>query len=121
MGVHVVLILNNSMNTTCTRCNKKYEYNRTNGHRKTICNSCNVTAFRQRRKQKCIDYKGGKCEKCGYNKCNAALQFHHKDPDKKDFALSWNGRPHSWEKCKIELDKCILLCANCHSEVHYMK
>jgi hypothetical protein len=109
------------MNTTCTRCNKSYEYNRKNGHRKTVCNSCNVTTFRQRRKQKCIEYKGGKCVKCGYNKCNAALQFHHKDPEQKHFALSWNGRPHSWEKCKKELDKCDLLCANCHFELHHLK
>ena len=109
------------MNTTCTRCNKNYIYNRKNGHRKSVCNACNVTICRQRRKQKCINYKGGKCQICGYNKCNAALQFHHKDPNQKEFGLSSKGRPIAWEKTKKELNKCEILCANCHSEIHYMK
>ena len=102
----------------CQRCNRKYDYNRKNGHRKTVCNSCNVTLFRQRRKQKCVEYKGGKCSICGYTKCIAALQFHHLDPNKKEFGLSQKGIPKSWEKCKLELDKCVLMCANCHAEFH---
>ena len=107
------------MKTKCERCERQYEYNRSNGHRKHICNSCNVTLFRKRRKEKCVEYKGGKCELCGYNKCIASLQFHHKDPSKKDFGLSQNGMPRSWDKCKNELDKCVLVCANCHFELHY--
>jgi hypothetical protein len=119
MAVHVVLILNNSMNTTCTRCKREYVYNRKNGHRKGTCNGCAVTLYRQRRKQKCLNYKGGKCQKCGYNKCIAALQFHHRDPSQKDFGLSHKGVPQSWEKTKKELDKCDVLCANCHFEIHH--
>ena len=118
MAVQVLLILYNIMKTTCTRCNREYDYNRKNGHRKLVCNSCNVTLFRQRRKQKCVEYKGGKCTKCGYEKCMAALQFHHKEPNEKNFGLSYKGMPRSWEKCKKELDKCDLLCANCHFEIH---
>jgi hypothetical protein len=106
------------MESICTNCNKKYVYDRKNGHRKTVCNSCNVTQFRRRRKEKCVMYKGGKCEKCGYNKCLGALQFHHIDPSEKEFGLSGKGVPKSWERCKTELDKCILLCANCHAELH---
>lgn len=62
--------------------------------------------------------KGGRCEICGYNKSNRALSFHHLDPSKKDFGLSDRGLTRSWEKIRNEIEKCILLCANCHMEVH---
>lgn len=65
-----------------------------------------------------VEYKGGKCELCGYNKCIQALDFHHLDSSKKDFGISAKGYTRSWEKVKLELDKCILICANCHREVH---
>lgn len=69
------------------------------------------------RKERMIAYKGGKCCVCGYNKCNRSLNFHHLDPNTKDFGV---GSKHclSWEKVKKELDKTILLCTNCHMEVH---
>jgi 5-methylcytosine-specific restriction endonuclease McrA len=63
-----------------------------------------------------VGHKGGKCEICGYCKSLRALQFHHKDPKEKDFTignfLSSNDRTLS------ELEKCILVCANCHAEIH---
>jgi 5-methylcytosine-specific restriction endonuclease McrA len=65
-----------------------------------------------------VQYKGGKCCICGYDKCYDALEFHHLDPSQKDFGLSSNGHTRSWEKVKEELDKCILVCANCHREIH---
>jgi hypothetical protein len=65
-----------------------------------------------------IEYGGGGCQICGYSKCNRALSFHHKDPSKKDFGLSTDGFTRSWEKTKSEIDKCILVCANCHMEIH---
>ena len=76
---------------------------------------------RKRRKLKldAIQYKGGKCEKCGYDKCPAAFDFHHKDPNEKEFGLAAHGHTKSWDKVKEEIDKCMLLCANCHREVHY--
>ena len=65
----------------------------------------------------CIDYKGGKCEKCGYSKCSSALDFHHINSLEKDFPIS-----QAYRKSKVnlikELDKCQLLCANCHRETH---
>ncbi|MCC7004417.1 HNH endonuclease [Candidatus Nomurabacteria bacterium] len=64
------------------------------------------------------EYKGGCCEICGYKKCQRALSFHHIDPSLKSFGLSDKGLTRSWEKTKSEIDKCILLCANCHMEVH---
>jgi hypothetical protein len=65
-----------------------------------------------------IEHKGSKCIACGYNKCIKALEFHHLDSKIKDFGISEKGYTRSWEKVKKELDKCILLCANCHREVH---
>ena len=47
-----------------------------------------------------------------------ALEFHHTDSDGKDFGISAKGYTRSWEEVRKELDKCILLCANCHREVH---
>ena len=85
------------------------------------CSKCLSEAVQRRRdkiKQLAIEYKGSKCEICGYNKCIAALEFHHKDPAEKDFGISAKGYTRSWEAVKIELDKCILVCANCHRELH---
>lgn len=82
------------------------------------CRTNRVTEFRRKNKQKAIDYKGGCCERCGYSKCNAALEFHHLDPNEKDFGVSAKGLTRPWEKIKIEIDKCILVCSNCHKEIH---
>ncbi len=54
---------------------------------------------------------------CGYNKCKSALEYHHLDPSKKEFQLS-KARSRSIDKIKQEIKKCVLLCANCHREVH---
>ena len=77
-----------------------------------------VHARRRKVRQMALDYKGGKCERCGYNRCMDALEFHHKDLSKKDFSISKKGYTRSWRKVQIELDKCMLLCANCHREIH---
>ena len=66
-------------------------------------------------RQKAIQYKGGKCQLCGYNKCLEALEFHHFL--EKTFGISQKGYTRSWEKVKKELNKSVLLCANCHREV----
>ncbi|MDD3488116.1 MAG: hypothetical protein PHH35_02070 [Candidatus Pacebacteria bacterium] len=77
-----------------------------------------VTARRKRLKAMAIEYKGGKCIFCGYNKCNDALDFHHISSKDKEFGLSVRGLTRSWEKITKELNKCILVCANCHRELH---
>jgi hypothetical protein len=77
-----------------------------------------VTKRRKKLKEMAIEYKGGKCICCGYNKCPGALEFHHTDPDGKDFSISNKGVTRSWEKIKKEIDKCVLVCANCHREIH---
>ncbi|MFL6277642.1 MAG: hypothetical protein ACJ74G_20850 [Blastocatellia bacterium] len=77
-----------------------------------------VKRRRERVRFTAIQYKGGCCQICGYGRCMEALEFHHLDPTKKDFGISKKGYTRSWEKVKEEADKCILLCANCHREVH---
>lgn len=75
---------------------------------------------RRKIKIESIKYKGGQCTECGYNKCPSAMVFHHLDPSQKDFGISESGRLHkNFEAIKPELDKCILLCSNCHSELHF--
>ncbi len=77
-----------------------------------------VAKRRQNLRLKAIEYKGSHCAICGYNKSLQALDFHHLDSSKKDFGISARGYTRSWEIVKQELDKCILLCANCHREIH---
>lgn len=89
--------------------------------RQGICKICMNRAVADRRLlliKKARESRGGKCEVCGYDKCQQALEFHHTDPSGKEFPLT-DGRSRSWERMKKEVDKCILLCANCHREYHY--
>ena len=65
-----------------------------------------------------VDHKGGKCQICGYGRCIDALEFHHTYSSKKDFGISNKGYTRSWKRVKEELDKCTLICANCHRELH---
>ncbi len=77
-----------------------------------------VAARYIRLKKLAVDYMGGKCQKCGYDKCIAALEFHHKNPTEKEF--DWNKlRKQSWGSVIVELNKCELLCSCCHKEAHY--
>lgn len=85
------------------------------------CRKCLTEAVNNRRrkaKEELVKYKGGKCEICGYNKCIDSLEFHHINPEEKEFGLS-NGNCKSIDKLKKEADKCILVCSNCHHEIHY--
>lgn len=78
---------------------------------------CNKTEKRLRNKLKALELRGSKCEDCGFDKNIAALSFHHLDPNQKEreihFYLS-----KTWERFKAELDKCALLCLNCHAIRH---
>lgn len=66
-----------------------------------------------------VKLKGGKCEKCGYSKNLSALEFHHTDPSVKDFQLDLRIFSNLSNKLlEKEILKCILLCANCHRELH---
>lgn len=76
----------------------------------------NRKTYRNRVKDMAVHYKGGKCVLCGYSKCSKALHFHHLNPKDKDFTIS--GGTRSFENIREELDKCILVCSNCHAEIH---
>jgi predicted transcriptional regulator len=89
------------------------------GHR-AQCKQCRSEAVaRRRRKVKriLVDEAGGKCARCGYDRCQAALQFHHLDPASKSFGIAGKGFTRSIDELRAEASKCILLCANCHAEV----
>lgn len=77
-----------------------------------------VVSHRRALKAKGVEYLGGRCSVCGYDKSLSALEFHHKDPKKKDRGIKLSSNTMSWERMKRELDKCVLLCSNCHAEAH---
>ena len=77
-----------------------------------------VKSRRQKLKLLVIKYKGGQCKICGYKKYPGAFDLHHINGSTKEFGLSQRGVTRSWEKVKAEADKCILVCANCHREIH---
>ncbi len=112
----------------CQRCKLEFPdgdfYTRPDGVRyRPYCKTCDrqrSVERQQRLKQQCVNYKGGCCSSCGYNRCLAALEFHHLDPNEKDVNFE-KMRRRTFASLKPELDKCRLLCANCHREEHYGK
>ncbi|MEK7507563.1 MAG: hypothetical protein AAB602_00555 [Patescibacteria group bacterium] len=76
-----------------------------------------VAKRRRKIKTLAIAYKGGKCQICSYSKYQGALDLHHKNRSEKNFSIGDKGYTRSWEKVKTELDKCVLVCANCHREL----
>jgi hypothetical protein len=99
-------------------CGREFAPSRSKGHGRARCNSCSTAARKHRRKFQALRYLGGKCSSCGYDRCPAALQFHHVDDTAKTFNIAGNYN-RSWEVLQGELNRCIILCANCHSEHHY--
>ena len=81
-------------------------------------NSEKVMRSQRRKKQYAVEIFGGKCCKCGYNKCLEALEFHHLDKKEKEEKPSQIILRWSFERAKKELEKCILVCSNCHREIH---
>jgi len=77
-----------------------------------------VAKRRKKLRQMAVEYLGGKCCFCGYDRYFGALDFHHLDENKKEFGLSQKGMTRSWERTREEIRKCILVCANCHREIH---
>ena len=84
------------------------------------CNKCRAEAVSRRRrkvKQLLVQDAGGACKLCGYDRCIAALEFHHLVPAEKRFSLSHRGVTRSLAAARAEAARCVLLCANCHAEV----
>lgn len=111
---------------TCSSCKVVkpeadfYLKNRRSSRRSSICKDCiskSVIDRIRKMKKQAVEYKGGKCEICGYSKCLAALDFHHRNPLEKD-ADFYKFKNRAFESFKPELDKCALLCCRCHRELH---
>ena len=77
-----------------------------------------VAMRRKKLKAAIVKYKGGKCILCGYNRTHVALDLHHMDESKKGFNLSTKGLNRSFALMQKEVNKCVLVCANCHREIH---
>ncbi|MBR4260751.1 MAG: hypothetical protein IKQ33_02205 [Clostridia bacterium] len=95
----------------CYKCSgdSTRQDNNTRKHQKTI--------LRRSMKLQAVKLLGGKCCKCGYDRCIDALEFHHENQDEKEFKLG-SGNTMSWKDYKSEAMKCILVCSNCHKEIH---
>jgi hypothetical protein len=86
-------------------------------YRCTRCSADAVSRRRRRVKATLVREAGGRCVLCGYDRCIAALGFHHLDPNEKSFGLAAGGLARSLSKSREEVAKCALLCSNCHAEV----
>lgn len=102
----------------CKMCNKSFIYSRNKGGTKDKCSSCWSIKSRRDKRDNLIKKLGSKCSVCGYNKYNGALEFHHKDPETKLFELSARNFHRKVSVLEEEAKKCILLCSNCHRELH---
>lgn len=103
----------------CLICGKTFIPKDKNANQRTCCYNCMPDGIQYSRgdflnlikKQ-----RGGKCERCGYNKYLGALDFHHINPTEKDFTIG--NRDFKLKDCIKETKKCILICSNCHKELH---
>lgn len=102
---------------------KEYYSNPENNKRRAETSKLARIRRREIFKRLLIEYKGGKCERCGYNKYDGALDFHHIDPTTKKNNLSGFSTYYEamgkLDEAKKEADKCLLLCSNCHREEHH--
>lgn len=108
----------------CSRCHNyklaiEFYIRSEKGKLTSMCRLCfKLHDGKRALKEECVNYKGGECIRCGYSKCLAAFDFHHRDPQEKDVKISDFRKRKFTDEIKLELDKCDLLCANCHREIH---
>jgi hypothetical protein len=92
---------------------------------KTECHNCFTMHMEKRdqRKRRAVEYLGGRCADCGYQTDFVTVyDFHHKDKSEKTVEISYLITANvGWKKLQRELDKCILLCANCHRIRHALE
>jgi transposase len=81
------------------------------------CRSAGISSHRRKLKQLLVAEAGGRCQVCGYDRCVAALEFHHLDPEQKRLGISAVGLTLSLEALRAEAAKCVLVCSNCHAEL----
>ncbi|KKN03892.1 hypothetical protein LCGC14_1103230 [marine sediment metagenome] len=101
----------------CQQCDKKYIYKRKTHSSSKLCGYCHKKQYRDRSYEFINKIKKSGCIICGYKKCFGALVFHHKHVNEKDFSVA-KRITASLDRIKAELAKCVILCANCHAEVH---
>lgn len=102
----------------CQRC--KVAYNKKRRHERGQPGSLKARLLRKVNKQRAVDYLGGRCVDCQHGYHLSAYDFHHLDPIKKDInPSSLMNRP--WDVIKKEIDKCVLLCSNCHRRRHWIE
>ena len=109
----------NGLSYYCFKCGEK-NVEKFYGKKRNICSTChNQDVIKRGRKkiERAVKYLGGKCVECGYDKHICSLDFHHKDPTQKSKNFS-SKQGWSWERLKEEIDKCELLCKNCHAVLH---
>lgn len=102
---------------TCGGCSKVFYHPAGENAVEPTCESCTGNRVRFALKAAAVEYKGGQCVGCGYRRCLRALTFHHVDPTEKEFSIA-TMQCAAWETIKKEIDKCVLLCENCHREYH---
>jgi len=76
-----------------------------------------VIARRRKVKRMAVELMGGSCQICGYDKHPGVLEFHHLDASTKLFGISGSGLTRGWSTVLLELEKCVMVCANCHREI----
>lgn len=111
----------------CPNCGKEFTLNKKQGGQNRIfCYEClpecsDRATRNQLRRKLIVEYSRKRklesgCAICGYNKCASALEWHHPNNDKAGDPSSLMNK--SFTQFLQEIDKCIVLCANCHREIH---
>ena len=103
----------------CLICGSLFRPKNKSANQRTCCYNCMPEGVQLKRGDFLCKLKimiGGECIRCGYSKCSKALEFHHIDSSKKDFTIS--NDHFKLQDAINEAKKCILLCANCHRELH---
>lgn len=103
----------------CPICEKIFRPKNKSANQRICCYDCMPDGIQLTRGvflAKIKEARGGKCLRCGYNKCMQALEFHHLDPSQKEFTIS--NDHFRLQEAINESKKCILLCSNCHKEFH---
>lgn len=103
----------------CLICKQKFRPKTPSANLRQCCYDCMPEGTQLKRGDflaKLKKQRGGKCERCGYNRCIQALEFHHIDPSQKDFTIS--NDHFKLNEAVEESKKCIIICSNCHKEFH---
>ena len=107
--------------TKCKCCQKDFKYKE---GRIQLCTNCKRKSAKLARRISASNYKQNKCEICGLQRKTIddleLFDFHHTDQNEKSFDLSDKMHSRKWTEIKNELDKCMMLCANCHRKQHFI-